>query len=136
MGQTLIPPGVYQVWIIESKERRTKSGTGTYLSLTLEITDGAHKWRKLWAIINLTNPSAFAVSKGKEELASICRATGKTAAADSQELHEVLVLVTVSIDGQWNRITKWAAVRTVPQTPRLAPQTPRLAPRRCRNTPL
>jgi len=132
--RTAVPAGEYQVVITESEERRTKSGTGTYLGLTLEIIDGPHKGGKLWANVNMQNPSAAAVTMGQRELSSICRATGKMAPRDSRELHDLpilvtVILVTVDVEGERNRITAWAprpassSVAVVGSTIRIAPQT-------------
>ena len=126
-GRTAVPPGQYEVVIIESEERQTKAGTGSYLAFTLEIINGPQKGGKLWANVNMRNPSAMAVTIGQKELSSICRATGKMAPKDSSELHDLPILVTVDVEGERNRITAWAAKPLVAPI-RIAPETQPAAP--------
>lgn len=133
--RTAVPPGQYEVVITESQERQTKAGTGSYLAFTLEIINGPHKGGKVWANVNMRNPSAMAVTIGQKELSSICRATGKMAPKDSRELHDLPILVTVDLEGERNRITAWAprptasSVAVVGSTIRIAPETqPAVAP--------
>ena len=126
--RTAVPPGQYEVVITESAERQTKAGTGSYLAFTLEIINGPHKGGKLWANVNMRNPSALAVTIGQKELSSICRATGKMAPKDSRELHDLPILVTVDVEGERNRITAWAA-KPMAAPIRIAPETqPAAAP--------
>ena len=56
-----IPAGKYQAVITDSELKMTKSGTGSYLELTFEITDGEFEKRKLWARLNIRNSNQKAV---------------------------------------------------------------------------
>jgi hypothetical protein len=73
---TALPAGVYPVIVTEAKWCQTKDQSGKYLKLTLEVIDGDHKNRKLWANINLVNKSAQAVDIAKRQFADICKAVG------------------------------------------------------------
>lgn len=42
-----IPKGKYNAVIVESDEKTTRSGSGSYLEFTYEIIDGEYKGRKL-----------------------------------------------------------------------------------------
>ena len=90
-----IPPGKYVAVITASEMKATKAGTGSYLELKLEVIEGEFKGRKLWARLNLDNPSQDAVKIARSELASICRAAGVMEPRDSSELHNLPMLVTV-----------------------------------------
>ena len=56
-----IPAGSYEGLIIDSEMRSTKAGTGRFLQLKLQITDGDYRGRILWDRLNLDNPSTTAV---------------------------------------------------------------------------
>ena len=90
-----IPPGKYVAVITASEMKATKAGTGSFLELTFEVVEGEFKGRKLWARLNLDNPSQIAVKIARSELASICRAAGVMEPRDSSELHNLPMLVTV-----------------------------------------
>jgi hypothetical protein len=92
-----IPAGWYLVAIVESESKPTKSGTGTYLSLTLEIIEGENKGRKLWDRLNLDNPNAQAVEISKATLSAICHAVGVLRPTASEELHNKPMLAKISV---------------------------------------
>lgn len=94
---TLIPAGEYPAWITESEMQATKSGTGQYLKLTFDITDGEFKGRKLWAQLNLVNPNPQAVQIAQRELSAICHAVGHLGVTDSGELHLKPLIVVVKV---------------------------------------
>ena len=82
-----LPDGYYPVGIEESEWKQAKSG-GEYLELTLRVTDGAYRGRKVWARLNLRNANPTAVQIAQRELSAICQATHVThAIRDSSELH-------------------------------------------------
>lgn len=90
-----IPAGKYLAVITASEMKPTKSGNGAYLELTFEVLEGEFKGRKLWARLNLDNPSQVAVKIARSELASICRAAGILEPKDSFELHNLPMVLTV-----------------------------------------
>ena len=92
-----IPAGKYPAAITESEMKPTKAGTGHYLQLTFTILDGEYKNRILWARLNLDNPNQTAVKIAKAELSAICRAAGVMAPKDSQELHNLPLLITIRL---------------------------------------
>ena len=57
-----IPAGTYEAVIAESEMKPTKSGTGSYLELTIEIISGDYQGRRVWARLNLANSNVKAVS--------------------------------------------------------------------------
>lgn len=93
----LIPDGWYPAMIIDSETKPTKAGTGHYLQLTLEVTDGEHKGRYLWDRLNLDNPNQTAVAIAQETLASICHAVNVLAPKETEELHNIVFEVRVGI---------------------------------------
>ena len=73
----------------------TKNGDGAYLELTFEVLDGEYKGRKVWANLNLENPSQTAVKIARAELSSICRAVGVMTPSDSTDLHNLPLVIRV-----------------------------------------
>jgi hypothetical protein len=89
-----LPAGQYVAMIVASEERTSKAGHG-YLSLELEVIEGACKGRKLWVNLNLNHPSPDTVKFARAELAAICKAVGVLKPADSVQLHNLPMVVTV-----------------------------------------
>ena len=92
-----IPAGRYTALITDSEFKPTKSGAGKYLQLTLQILDGEHKGRLVWARLNLENANATTVKIARGELSAICRAVGVMQPRDSVELHNIPLEVTVGL---------------------------------------
>lgn len=90
-----IPAGKYKAVITDSEEKPTKAGTGSYIQFTIEVIEGEHKGRKLWARLNLNNPSAQAVEIARGELSAICRAVGVKQLKDTAQLHDLPLVVKV-----------------------------------------
>lgn len=92
-----IPAGDYPIVITESEMKPTKSGTGQYLQLVLEVIDGPMKGRKLWDRLNLVNSNTTAVEIAEKALSQICHAVGVLRPQDSVELHDKPLQVTVTV---------------------------------------
>jgi len=93
-----IPAGEYQAIAVDSEEKPTKNGNGSYLQFAWEIIDGEYKGRKLWSRLNLKNPSQEAVEIAERELSSICRAAGVLRPRDSAELHGKPLVLRVGVE--------------------------------------
>lgn len=108
-----IPSGTYEAVVTDSEMRATKSGTGMGINLTFEIlSDGPAKGRKVFAWINYENQRAEAQRIGREELASLCKAVGISNLTDTNQLHNLPLMITVGIDRNdptRNVIKKYAA---------------------------
>ena len=87
--------GNYQAVIVDSDMKPNKSGTGEYLQLEFEITEGEFRNRKLWARLNLKNPNAAAVRMARADLSAICHAVNVICPGDSVELHNLPLTITV-----------------------------------------
>jgi len=92
-----IPAGWYNVAVTGSDINVTKAKTGKYINLEHTVLDGEYKGRKIWNMINHINPNPTAVEIAQKTLATLCRAVGKKAIADTQELHGVPILAKVKI---------------------------------------
>ncbi len=90
-----IPAGEYPAHVTKSSIEDTKKKDGKYIKLEFTVLDGESKGRKLWSNLNIVNPSEIAMKIAQEELATICRACGKKVVADTLELHEIPLVLTV-----------------------------------------
>jgi hypothetical protein len=97
---TVLPRGRYNAMITASEDKPTKSGTGAYLQLEFTVIDGPCANRKVWARLNLDNPSETAVKIAKGELAAIYQALGIQAASDSAELHDKPLVIEVAVEAK------------------------------------
>ena len=122
-----IPAGKYLAVITESEMKPTKNGAGSYLQLTFQIQEGPHKNRILWARLNLDNPNATAVQIAQGELSAICRAVGVLAPNDSQDLHNLPIVIHVKCvkradTGELANEIKGYSKKEAPASPAAAPQ--------------
>ena len=112
-GFAPIPEGDYEVVIVKSTNKPTKTGTGSYLELQCRVVAGEHAKRVLWARLNLRNQSSAAVEMAKRELSSICHATGILRPKCKEELHNIPMIVHVvqveGRNGMQNEIKGWKA---------------------------
>jgi hypothetical protein len=123
-----IPAGRYTAAITESEYKPTKSGAGRYLQLTLQILDGEHKGRLVWARLNLENSNTTTVKIARAELSAICRAAGVMQPRDSFELHNIPIEITVGLkkrddNGELTNIVKGYAKRESAAATRTTPAT-------------
>ena len=129
-----IPAGNYRCAAIKSEWKATKSGTGRYLEFTWQVLEGEHQGRMLWSRLNLENQNSQAVSIARSELSSICRATGKLHPRDTAEMHDVPLMVKVTVSKRadtgepTNEIKGYESVathaETVPSAQQSAPDKP------------
>ncbi len=95
---TLLPKGKYNAVIHETDYRENKKQNGHFLEIKFTINEGEFVGSELRSYLNLDNPSAVAVDLANKELATICRAVGKVAIEDSEELHGHELTLDVDID--------------------------------------
>lgn len=92
-----LPAGEYLVMVTNTELKQTKAGTGSYLSVDLQIIEGEYEGRKIWDNITLQNPNQTAVNIGQKQLSSLCHATGELHVQDSEQLHDKLVIAVVGV---------------------------------------
>ena len=94
-----IPSGTYEAVITDSEMTATKNGLGMGINLTFEIiSDCPAKGRKVFVWINYEHPKVEAQRIGREELASLCKAVGVSNLTDTNQLHNLPLLITVGLD--------------------------------------
>ena len=92
-----IPAGKYVAVITDSEMKDTRAGTGRYLQLEFEITDGEFAGRKVWARLNIENQNAEAVRMARADLSAICRAVNVLTPNDSADLHNLPLVIKVHV---------------------------------------
>jgi hypothetical protein len=92
-----IPTGRYLAEIDASEMKSNKTGTGHFLELTFRIVNGEFTDRLLLARLNMDNPNETAVRIARAELSAICRAVGVLAPKDSAELHNLPLVIHVTV---------------------------------------
>lgn len=109
-----LPAGEYQVNIGGAELCNTKAGTGQYINLALDVIGPTHQGRKLWAKLNIRNPSAKAEEIGRSQLNSVMRAIGLVNLSDTDELigGKLTVKVTIKDDeyGRGNEVKAYKAI--------------------------
>ena len=128
-----LPAGEYEVMIVKSDTKTTKSGNGSYLELEMHVISGEHTGRRHWERLNLDNPSLQTVKIAQEQLARLCVALGLDQVNDSEELHDKPFVAEFAIDKKdatRNVIWGYRAISGPPVSPaKLAtPATPKAPP--------
>jgi hypothetical protein len=95
--RTPLPAGDYKVVIEKSEKKPTKKGTGHLLELVLKVVDGEHKGRMVWERLNIWNPNQAAANIAASKLSSICHATGVLQPNASEQLHNIPMIMSVSV---------------------------------------
>lgn len=94
---SLLPDGEYVAMITESNMHPTAKGTGSYLKLKFQIVDGEYTGRVLFVNLNLQNENQKAVEIAMRDLSAICHAVNKLNIRDSEELHDIPLVIRVKI---------------------------------------
>lgn len=109
-----VPKGAYVCIIDDIEEKQTKKKDGTYFEIVLHVDEkGEFKGRKLWARLNVHNPSEMAERIGREQFKALCSAAGKPGVQKTEMLHGKKVTCFVSIkqgdSGPMNQVDGFAA---------------------------
>ncbi|MCU0812732.1 MAG: DUF669 domain-containing protein [Thiobacillaceae bacterium] len=104
-----LPAGWYPVMIVDEEQKEAKSGNGEYVKMTLEVTEGPYKGRKLWEQFSLWHTNPQTVEIAQRGIATIAQAVGIAKCNDTTELHNRVFDAKVIIEksdqyGDQNRI--------------------------------
>ena len=94
----VLPKGEYLSMAVASEMKKTKSGTGEYLQITFEVLEGEGKGRKLFERLNIRNQNKQAEEIANRQLSALCHATGVMLLSDSEQLHNIPVVLDVGIE--------------------------------------
>jgi DhnA family fructose-bisphosphate aldolase class Ia len=92
-----IPVGWHKMAIVASERKKTADGKGSYLVLEHVVLDGEYKGKKAWARLNLENVNEKTVAIAQAQLSAICHAAGVLKITNSGQLHNIPMLVKLSI---------------------------------------
>lgn len=106
----VLPPGNYTVLVEEAEQKDTKAGTGKYIKLKLQVTDGPSKGRVLFDQINIVNPSQQCVEIGLRCLSALCRAVGIVRLRDETELINKVAVACVKVKDNQNEVRTYEPV--------------------------
>ena len=118
-----LPPGDYQAIISDSAIKATKAGTGEYIELTMQITDGQHTGRRIWERLNISNPNKVAEEIARSQLNGLRAALGIAKLESTEQLHDTPFVLSLDIDRKEptrNRVMGYSSYKTARHTPRLA----------------
>lgn len=93
-----LPAGEYEMMIVKSETKPTKSANGHYLELEMHVVSGQHSGRRHWERLNLDNPNQQAVKIAQESLAKLCMALNIDDVEDSEQLHDQVFIAEIGID--------------------------------------
>jgi hypothetical protein len=94
----VLPKGKYLCMAIASELKPTKNGTGEYLQITFEVLDGSAKGRKIFERLNIRNSNKTAEDIAQRALSALCHAVGVIELEDSDQLHNIPVMIDLDID--------------------------------------
>ena len=93
-----IPAGTYEAVITATEIKPTRSANGTGINIPFEILSGGAKGRKVWEWINYQHPNQEAQRIGQQTLATICKVVGIAQLNETEQLHNVPLMITVGFD--------------------------------------
>ena len=109
-----LPPGDYQAIISDSAIKATKAGTGEYIELTMQITDGQYSGRRIWERLNVSNPNKTAEEIARSQLNAIRGALGIAKLESTEQLHDKPFVLSLDLDRKEptrNRVMGYSAGR-------------------------
>lgn len=93
-----IPVGEYVGMITSSDLKNTKAGDGQFIEMDVQIVEGQYSGRILKERLNIKNKNEKAVEIAYQTLKKICNAINKTSVSDTEELHNIRLIVRVDIE--------------------------------------
>lgn len=94
-----IPPGRYELEVVDSDLVQTKSGKGMLLKLQHRVTSGQFENRRIFTQHNFQHENATAQEIGQREIKNLCAAIGHMGPLeDSNDLHGIPFMASVKIE--------------------------------------
>ena len=92
-----IPPGWYNVTIVDVELKETKAGTGEYLAFQFTVDNEQYSNRVIFTNLNISNPSPKAEEIGRRQLGDVARAIGIVTVTDTEDFINKSLLIKDSI---------------------------------------
>jgi len=97
--RSALPAGKVLAHIVKSEMKATKKKNGHYLNVHFKVIEPEGlAGRMFFTNLNLDNPNPVAVEIATKELNSICQACGKQGVTDSEEVHQIPMVVDLGIE--------------------------------------
>lgn len=94
-----IPPGRYELEVVDSDLVQAKSGKGTLLKLQHRVVSGRFENRRIFTQHNFQHENATAQDIGQREIKALCAAIGHMGPLeDSNDLHGIPFMASVKIE--------------------------------------
>lgn len=110
-----LPIGDYNGMVIETEIKENKKGTGSFIKVTTQILDEEYQGRRVYDYINVVHTNEKVQQIAERQLAELCNAVGVLELEDTQELHEIPLVVRLAIEagneqfGPSNKVKKYIA---------------------------
>ena len=107
----VMPVGWYTAEIVKSVIKENNAKNGQHLTFQFKIIDNDdYNGRIIFQLLNLVHPNQTAVMIAEKELANICTATGVDVIEDSEELHNIPMMIKVGIQAE---TAQWPAKNVI-----------------------
>ena len=108
-----VPAGWYKAIISSSEMKLTKDQQGSYLAITYTIIESDFSGNKIFDNLNLRNQSVKAQEIAYATLSAICHATGVMQMVDSQQVHNIPMILKVSLDAAIDKYDASNSVKAI-----------------------
>lgn len=92
------PPGRYPAVIIDSEKKDIRAGTGKYLQLAFEISDGPYAGHVVFYRLCIEHANPVTARIARKDLAAVCDAVGVPQPKDSAELHDRPLVIDLACE--------------------------------------
>ena len=126
-----IPAGWYNATVAGAELKDTKAGTGSYISVRLDVTGPSHEGRVVFTNLNIKNPNPKAEEIGRQQLDSLMRAIGIPTVENTDQLigGNCSIKVSIKLSEEWGDKNEVKAYRSVEgSTPPMPKTTPATTP--------
>jgi len=93
---TALPSGDYQVVVKSSALKASKAGTSEYLQLQLQVVDGEYRGYIIFDQLIVVHDNPIVTDIANRRLSALCHATNQLLLEDTNQLHGIPVIATVS----------------------------------------
>ena len=93
-----LPKGDYTAMIIASDVKETKAGTGRYVELTLEVSEGQFARRRIWDRLNVNNPDVETEKRARGQLKAVSDACHIAQLNSTEQLHDIPLKLSLGLD--------------------------------------
>lgn len=90
-------PQKYKVIISDSTQESTANGQGGFLKLALKCIEGPFKDQVTYDRLNLHNQNPKTVEIANKQLSAYCHVTGQFMLQDTQQLHNIPIIIEVGL---------------------------------------